>query len=253
MWMNPMHLIAMLAFAQLCLIGCKPANGPTQKAPVQQPIVEREVQGQVFVATKGGANIKLGAVKVSIYPPDDLKALLDDARSAQSVGMEKLEKKLSEAMSIQRAAEEELIAGQKAEANAKKSLAALPVPSSVQTFGYDPRKEQLKPFEQRVEASRQRALNAERVVLDVKSERARNTVSAQVMAALPKWPTPLFRAVTDADGQFRVMLPAAKEFVAVVFAERKVVSEVEQYLWVETLPANGKGPVILSNQNLFSE
>jgi hypothetical protein len=248
-----MHPATILAAALSLLIGCKPEKGPSRQEPVKEATVEHEVQGQVFIATKGGANIKLGAVKVAIYRPDVLKDLLDEARTARAVETERLEKRLSEALAIQKATDEALQVGLKAEANAKKSLATLPVPRSVQTFGYDPRKEQLKPFEERVEESRQKAISADRAVIEIKQGHARNTVSAQVMTAMSKWPAPHLHAVTDADGQFRATLPGGKEFVAVVFAERRVVEEVEKYLWIETLPANSKGMIILSNQNLFSE
>lgn len=246
----PATIIAATLFS---LIGCKPENARIAKPAVNDLSSEQEVQGQVFIATKGGANFKLGAVKVAIYRPPVLKDLLDQARNARLVEKERLEKKLNEALAVQKTADEALQAGLKAEANAKKSLAALPVPRSVQTFGYDPRKEQLKPFEDRVAECRQKLMSADRAVLDVKLEQAKNTVSAQVMAAIPKWPSPDMQAVTDADGQFRTMLPGGKEFVAVVFTERRVIEEVERYLWMEAIPPNSKGMLILSNQNLFSE
>lgn len=242
-----------IAAALFSFIGCKPENAQVTKPGAKDPTSEREVQGQVFIATKGGANFKLGAVKVAIYRPEVLKDLLDRSRNARLAEKERLEKKLSEALAMQKTADEAQQADLKAEANAKKSLAALPVPPSVRTFGYDPRKEQLKPFEDRVAESLLKLRSADRAVLDVKLKLAKNTVSAQIIAAMPEWPSPDMQAVTDADGQFRTMLPGGKEFVAVVFTERRVIDEVERYLWMEAIPPNSKGMLILSNQNLFSE
>jgi len=62
------------------------------------------------------------------------------------------------------------------------------------------------------------------------------------------WPQPVVRAVSDAEGRFKLELPSGSRFAVCAHAQRTVV-QTEEYFWL--VWSTGKEDLLLNNANLF--
>lgn len=248
--MKTLPLIACL----LMLCGaCKQQKEPAAPiAKVPAPAAEREVSGQVFVATKGGNTVKLGDVPVLLFSAEVVAAKLTEVRSNSVAGISRALGPLREAEAAQVKTKAAREASWKAFTVAHTNFNIMRAKMTADDFfGSKGARIQTEfdGFQNRHLANKEADLRAELVVLDAKTAVLTNTPTEHLLKA--KWPTPDFKTTTDADGNFSVRLPAGREFVAVVFASRLVGDTQERYAWVQTVPANVR--LLLSNENRFSE
>lgn len=250
----------------LSAVACQKPPPPTATpaAPAASAPAAREVSGQVFIAMQNGSAVKLGGVPVLIYPASVAATNLAAVREAVRARNAELVANLiaAEAAQIKTKAARALTWG--ALTNAHTNLNAAFLLSGTGRKGKsDPLEEfdRLSAARARMTAELQKFADRHDAVAltDVKAQllvsRTRQAVldnSVALAAAKRNWPTPDFKATTDADGNFAARLPSSGESVAVVFASRRVGDNEEQYAWVQTVPT-GQSRLLLSNENLLKD
>lgn len=255
--MKTLPLIAcLLMFCGACKQKKEPAVTPpvpaVAKAETVAPPAEREIAGQVFVTMKNGGTVKLGGVPVSIYQPETVSAILSQVRSNSVAKEPALQTALSNAKSKQAATSVARQASWGAFTNAHTNLNAMLKRLKADDSFFDNKTRQqaeLEKFADRHLAKKELDLEANKVLLSALQAVADNWVKNSIYNA--KWPSPDFKSMTDADGNFACRLPSGREFVAVVFASRKVADSDEKYAWVQTIPAGVR--LLLSNENMLNE
>jgi len=201
-----------------------------QAAHAYQSSEKGTLSGQVFMATKGGENIKLGAIQVLLFPRD----ALDDLRAGLSAFVTAKTQQLQ--VDIAAAEEEE-----------KQASAA---------------EEQARAALHQAEIVRQ-AVGVAQAALDEASDAlaaARRKIGP--LSAEVAWYHsvefyflhlgPAIHAVeTDADGNFTIQIPKTGSFVIAAQAERRVPGETERYYWIQPVSLEGgQQRVLLSNNNV---
>ena len=209
---------------------------PAAAKPVQIPDIH--IQGQVFVVTKGGINIKLALVNVSAYREKDLLEQLDN-----NWEKEKDERAEAKARVVEAIKAGERIQGQTAIARGHAEGAE----SYARIHGRDSTAvNALK--ETRAEFNR--LLKAESAADDeVFSEMAKQAALLKPRHMIARLNTPLSLSKSDADGNFDIALPAGS-YVLVAIGSRSIGDSTELYEWAVRVFAEKSVKVLLSNDNM---
>ena len=214
----------------------KPFTLSTSKSSGE--ILERkgQLEGEVFVVTKGGQNYKLGLVEVAIFPIETVQRHLQRKLSEAEAELEKLKPKVKAAFEeMNKAKAEKKAASQAVRDNLREgSLASLDALLKTQTKADD-------------EEYRASALHAalEREEMSYYSGR-------YYFAGLPE---PIVTTQTNSDGKFAIEVPAKGQFAIAAAAKRSVGGSTEHYYWLIKISMDGepKKTIMLSNNNLSSE
>ena len=191
-----------------------------------------ELEGSVFIVTKGRENIKLGLVTVSLY----------DAEKAQASILSFLKKIQLEANDIQTQTVPLTITLQKLSIEAKPIAEENDV--NVQAKGrltpkWEAKRDEMnriaREFNNKIEPLDHIARNFERLCYEAIDH-------------------PVASVKTDADGKFRMQIPPNGKFVITASASRATGNQDEEYIWVVPVSLEGKlrGEVFLSNDNMAS-
>jgi hypothetical protein len=213
--------------------------------------------GQVFVATKGADNMKLGAVSVSLFDGDTIDNLLAVLNAFAAAKGRQLQLDIARAQAMEQqaaaAVEQAQAAKEEAETRERKSheLVKKGLPLS-------------EGAKMKVNADKQ-ALSEAKSILDT----ARSTAfgaSAELRSLLAKqayYHSPAFYfsylsypiqiAETDAEGRFVLQLPLTGGFVIAAQAGRSVGNDRESYYWLQPVSLEGQQQRVqnLSNTNVM--
>lgn len=210
------------------------------------------IEGQVFIVTKGGENVKLGLVTVALVPEASMRQHIAARQAAAMPEREALKpqiaaarKSYSEAFAGVRAAlrdnetaseradrlESELAAGNHSEEAYKK----------VDEIRNEPLLRAKK---------WQRELTIRSVALATLEAEYVNWNSGRYF--LEMLPAPIARTQSDANGEFTLQVPHKGEYALAARAQRQVLDSVEEYVWLIQMPDEArKGrKVLLSNETL---
>lgn len=221
-----MKSVTSFIFIGILLIGCSRVDTtPNGSSTVSgKSAVLATMSGQVFVVTKGRANIKLALVDVAAIPEKNMAGFLAKKREngieQQKLLMPKLElavKETQTASSIAKAADEQF----------------------------------MKKMESRELLDRK--FNTEDVA------RAKHAAQGKLQSEFEYFDSPGYYlqglppsvsvSKTDADGKFALTVPAGKYVIAAA-TSRSVFKDTEQYYWLVKVDASlAVQPLMLSNDN----
>ncbi|MDP2207825.1 MAG: hypothetical protein Q8K98_03490 [Bacteroidota bacterium] len=235
--MNPQGLmrkrtICLLTFLLIlfgCLVGCGPS--------------ERELNGEVFVVTQGGQNIRLGLVEVGVFAESDIIPFI--------------QKKLQRAKYEKRELETVLDSVKKASEQSAKELAYLRKQMKVNSEGTD--ELSLNELRYRLDWQIKNLL-----LFKEAGERHDKRLKEHfdVLKLIHSYlegefylsglPEPLQTTKTDSDGEFNFKLKPGKYAIAAK-SSRKIIDSSEAYYWLIWLTIDGvpTKKLMLSNDNLF--
>jgi len=210
-----LYLLAVVALV-ISSFGCKPNT--------------RELEGSVFIVTKGRDNVKLGLVTISLH----------DANAARTSLHKLVEQVQARANDVQ--------------------MQATPLALSVQELCAD-----ANPIAERYDAQpstdnraklevRREEINKVTRDFNSKIEPLNRIVKNYDHLCYEAIQQPLVTVKTDADGKFTMKIPRNGEFIITASASRDVGGRVEEYLWAVSVSLEGKprDQIFLSNDNMIS-
>jgi hypothetical protein len=229
------------------------------------------LSGQIFVATKGGENVKLGAVPVLLFARDALNALrvklsaFADAKSEQLqpdiAAAEKEEKQAEVAKQHWKAAEEQA----RAEVEQAKATVTRNQEMYRQGFATTGGVTSIIAAQTAVSYAESARITASEGVDragaavnaargKIESLSATNSYYHSLEFYFSHLRSPIQTAETDGDGKFTIQVPRKGDYVIVAQAQRVVWSETEKYYWIQPVSLEGERQRVLnlSNSNLIS-
>jgi hypothetical protein len=250
-----------------------------------------ELQGSVFIVTQGAQNIKLGLVKVTAIPENEIKQFVEQKKSIINGESNKLKSDMDaikpEIAKSQKEFDEakrnydEIVAQRD---NLKSREQSLNLGFNPYSLNEDPYLSEYETPEMKAERNKQRQIQkqldairkqiasyepkvsqASKIMTDAKSrlEMSKSNLSkitdklvsyVQASFLFDGLPEGKIKAVTDADGKFSMKLPSGK-YALVASSERRVVNTTEEYYWLIWVDIDGKEPkqIMLTNQNLLGQ
>ena len=197
------------------------------------------VDGEVFIVTKGGQNIKLGLVEVGVIPMQTLVPYLEKQYAEQTNALARMEREIKAAYEEQSRLHKAVLLAenQMVAAEQKKQ-------SDWQATEFNNKK---------LDSARGAARRAD-ITLKLKLKWFLGIESLLGGFYFDKMPNPLRVTKTNADGRFRIQIPGIGVFVIVARASRHVVDEEEQYYWLIKIDpkAGVNQTIMLSNDNLMT-
>ena len=248
---------------------------------------ERDVQGSVFIVTKGGDNQKLGLVKILAIPESEIAAFIEAKKETIGTETAKLKSEIDAVKGKVQEAQttwEELKTAYEALKAQKTQLETQRTTLNSQYDSYTVSRCEYGGYVTEEECDRQRNISRQIDALDrqisdvdpkmdkaltvwaaaekiLNAERAKMSGIVEKIAAyltaqflMDGLPEAKIKAVTDAEGKFSMVLPKGR-YVFVATTQRRVGSTTEDYnwmVWVDTAAANPT-QVTLSNQNVLGE
>jgi hypothetical protein len=226
------------------------------------------LSGQVFVATKGGENVKLGALQVSLFAGDAIDGLLAGLKEFADAKIEQLP--ITGAAAAQQKAEAALEQAKRVEQQAKATVKEAELKEKADWEYYEQSvssndarnaayasreatkaaKEAANSANEAVKAAEKAANAAGQEYRDLIQQRAFYYSAAFYFIHLR---SPIQTAETDGEGRFTMEIPRTGAFVISTHGERGVLGkETERYYWLQTVSLEGKqeGVQNLSNSNL---
>jgi hypothetical protein len=254
-------LVACLSTLAL-LLGC------TQK---------REVSGQVFISTQGGVSFKLGSVPVLVYRREAFRGLLFNyAAECGSVAQEFQEIDQRAHKEEERANREYQMLSQKRTEVSSRRVSIDEEVQKLQKLWQDAAstrfsaasKERLSGIQTKVKEllAEKESLGSNGLALTARMTESVNTtrevgneLSAKAAVCLKRLDmaeddfysakSAVLAISTDADGDFKLVLPDKANYTMAARARRLVGAETEEYCWVKDIGNETKQHILLNNLN----
>lgn len=190
------------------------------------------LSGQVFVSTRGGESVKLGAVRISLFARDAIDILLAGLRKYEDFKLQQLNGPLASANTAMEQAE------------AAEKIASDNYIKSIRGNDYTAAKRTSDEAREAADAARNRYSSIAR-------EKHIYYSGAFHFAYLR---FPIQTAETDADGKFVIEMPQTGSFVIAAQDSRRLWEETERYYWLQPVSLEGRQQRVqnLSNSNLTS-
>ncbi len=219
------------------------------------------LSGQVFVATQGRENVKLGAVRVSLFARDAIDVLLTGLKAFADAKIEQVRKRLAAAKTAMEQAEAE---EQQAEAARQQAEVAW---QQADAYKNEVSRNDARDFprwEKQAADAAKRNLNTARQAAE-SARKTADTARERYSYILPEESiyysgafyfkylrSPIQTAETDGEGRFTIQVPRTGAFVIAVQTERMVWDNTEIYYWLQPVSLEGRqqGVQNLSNNNL---
>ena len=210
------------------------------------PPPQYEVAGEIFIATKGGVSMKLGAVNVSLFPRDFIDGWLKERILEQATTLARIQrdlepanKEMEEAFNAEMAAEQKYQEAQSAATVARGTDEVLKQAREAYRL------------HEICEAAKQTYSTKQAVVTAILALQAAAISGESFFVGLP---TPSMATTTNSEGRFRFTVDRATNFVIAARAERVVADKTEHYYWMLPVPrpAGDHLELMLSNGNLSS-
>jgi len=208
-------------------------EGERRAGEAYQNAAKGTLSGQVFIATPGGENFKLGAVKVALFARDAIDGLLTGLKKSADYKIQQLRGPVADA----KMAQDEAEANYKAASNA--------VTQAIMS------NKDYKAAEAAQGAALDAKFAASRRYSDMNKELSFCYSGGFYFAYLQS----AIRIVeTDADGNFVIEVPRTGGFVIAAQGTRGVMEYTEHYYWLQPVSLQGQQQVTqnLSNNNLTS-
>jgi hypothetical protein len=209
---------------------------------------EGDLSGEMFIATKGGENVKLGLVEVRAIPEEVMKAHIGRKRTAAQQALASVRSDYERALNARTEAESTVRAIEQSD-TVKKNLDAwlyldLQNPGGVVTDWGD-----ATPALKNWQAARVRLKKANNDWSPWSDRTSRWTSVEYYLSDLPAGEQV---AKTDADGRFSMRLDRNKRYALAAKSSRQIGDETETYRWLTWVSLDGKasGRIMLSNDNL---
>ena len=214
----------------------KPPAAPKVVTHVKIPDVV--VQGQVFIVTKGGNNIKLALVNVAAYKEKDMLAQFDKTWDTEQEVRVQAAARIEDAKAGRTAAETK-----SSESSEKRRIANAAFMRN--TNNKDLMTEYV--VAERIDNTDREAINTARKAVTA----ARNDLAALSGARhfIEKLSDPVAASKSDADGNFDLTVPAGA-YVLVATGKRLAGGSTELYEWIVRVDAAKPLKVMLSNDNM---
>jgi hypothetical protein len=183
-----------------------------------------EINGEVFIVTGEHQSIKLGLVTIAAFDPGEIRDLMDSTRAeiaAETTRLNRIVPRIVRVSDDGSRLEKEVTTSDLSRTNFQAWSRVLD--STI-------------------------ALASKASVLKLRSEWMKNYLEspAPFFKRLPK---AVAATTTDADGKFKLILPAAGRVVIGATADRRVVDKTEYYFWLVNIEANGSASLTLSDDN----
>lgn len=188
-----------------------------------------QVEGEIFVVTKGGQNYKLGLVTVALIQMDKLKPHLARKLAEKIAAFDKLKPKRDAAFAKMQQATQ-------AERNAEDA------------YLKDINSRTARDAHNKAQIEAQAASKVWQALMD---ENATYGKGDHVFRDLP---ASVVTTQTNSDGKFAIDVPGKGEFAIAASSSRRVGETSEFYYWLIRIPMDGsaKKTIMLSNNNLTS-
>jgi hypothetical protein len=215
------------------------------------------LSGQIFVATKGGENRKLGALPVSLFASDAIADLLSGLNAFTTAKSKQLELDISVARTRDRQASiteeqaEEATAQSEATERRRRELYDTGYPLSPDAAAIVANDKQgVSDANAALKTAREAATAAREGVQSLLAERAYYHSYPFYFSHLRY---PIRTAETDGEGKFVIQVPLNGKFVIAVQTQRTVGNETERYYWLQPVSLDGQrqGVQNLSNSNVM--
>jgi hypothetical protein len=206
------------------------------------------LSGQVFVATRGGENVKLGAVRVELFANDAIDILLAGVKAFADAKSKQMEVDIAAAKEKERKAE--AAAKQPTAAEEQAMAAAIQAEAVAQQWTAAEQQGRAAEASVVMSAKAREAANAARAELDSLLEQKAYYYSNQFLFTQLR--SPIQTAETDGDRRFTIQIPRRGAYVLAVQAERPVQDEMETYHWMQPVSLNGQQQLVqnLSNRSI---
>jgi len=200
-----------------------------------------KLDGEVFIVTKGGENVRLGLVNVQAISEDKMKEFIVKKSSESKTEIEKLQKEIKKAEIELADAEKEAKSSEKE--RDRRFTIHLNSLASRKANNYH--KDAVK-----IHESKFNILFDKRKNLDaLKSKQNYYRSAAFYFNGLPG---PITSAKTDADGRFALFISRERRVALAAHASRQVFNKKEEYYWLLWVSLDEKPPgnIFLSNDNM---
>ena len=200
-----------------------------------------KLDGEVFIVTKGGENVRLGLVTVQAISEDKIKEFIVKKSSESKTEIEKLQNEIKKA-EIELADAEKVAKSSEKERDRRFTI-LLNSLASRKANNYH--KDAVK-----IHESKLNILFVKRKNLDaLKSKQNYYGSAAFYFNGLPD---PTTSAKTDADGRFTLFISRARRVALAARASRQVSNKKEEYYWLVWVSLDEKPPgnIFLSNDNM---
>jgi hypothetical protein len=228
------------------------------------------LSGQIFVATNGRENIKLGAQRIALFPYDGVHTLLEGLHEFAAAKADRLQIDISAAEEEE---EQAKLAEKEAESAAEQAKAAveqadrmvrrnqelyrrgiglsdgLTAISAAREAGVMARRDLDAARE--VQNRARNATNMARARIDSLSEEQGYYYSDSFWFS--QLQSPILIAETDAEGKFELQLPRTGRWVIAAHGERMTRNRIEYYYWLQPVSLDGQYKRVqnLNNNNLL--
>jgi hypothetical protein len=192
------------------------------------------ITGQVFIVTKAADNVRLGLVKIMLFPEEAITNYVADRNKQINDDRPDFDKQIADFDKSILEMKENL---EKIKATEEK----------LRTLGTD-----VSPI------NRPGIQSVEGFIALLEQQRESKLEAKQNWPASSHYfkdlPTSLSSTRTDADGKFSLQIPKSGRFAIAAHASRKTYSANEEYYWMVWVSLNGREStnIILGNQNLMS-
>jgi hypothetical protein len=200
-----------------------------------------KLDGEVFIVTKGGENVRLGLVTVQAISEDKMKEFIVKKSSESKTEIEKLQKEIKKAEIELADAEKEAKSSEKERDRRSTILRNSLASRKANNYHKDAVK---------IHESKLNILFDKRKNLDVlKSKQYYYGSAAFYFNGLPD---PVTSAKTDADGRFTLFISRERRVALAAHASRQVSNKKEEYYWLVWVSLDEKPPgnIFLSNDNM---
>jgi hypothetical protein len=256
-----------IAKAILTKTGEQFAVAETQVANTYRNSDKGTLSGQIFVATNGRENIKLGAQRIGLFPYDGLNTLLAGLHEFAAAKADRLQIDIS---AVEEEEGQAKLAEEQAQAAAEQAKGAAEQADSTERTN---RKQRFvtSDYLTAINATRE-AVVAARRDLDAAREaenRARNAVSMARRRIdsltdeqayyysdafwFSQLQSPIQIGETDAEGKFELQLPRTGKWVIAAHGQRMTRNRIESYYWLQPVSLDGQHKRVqnLNNNNLL--
>jgi hypothetical protein len=215
--------------------------------------------GQIFISTKGGENVKFGAIRTSLFSREAINELLVGVKNYAKIKVQLQTDRLAAAFAVQKDVDaREMIAVALADEADQQQNSQQDSRLWQRTSGLS---ETASSSDAAGKAFREAAQNDVRDASDAAGIAKQQYLDIAKPAIYQSGGfyfsflrSPICDAETDADGKFAIQMPTLGAFVIAAWAERTTGKDTERYYWLVPVSLEGERQRVqnLSNNNLTS-
>ena len=234
-----------------------------QAAIAAPALKSTQIDGQVFIVTKGQQAIKLPLVKVSAVAAKDVEAFIKSRATQANAMRAELASTLRELKQKQAELDAELepLRQQKRILNGAvvrefekcRGFGGVAYLECTESASMLESKRAAEAFERELRPTEEKYADIESAIKSLKQKYAITDHPDVMTGGIGEAVSPIATTKTDADGKFSLSFKSHGDIAIVATAKRSVVGEEEQYQWVVWVrPGNGgrRASVTLANDNL---